>query len=1227
LINVVASPHFFLVFRHVRKAGVQASYLLVVIMAGLLCSTSHAQTATAHFSGSQFKMPFTSLNNPRQVAVDANGTLYIADSSNNRVLKETLSGGSYTQTTIGTGLNSPLGVAVDANGNVYIVDSGRLMKETLSGVSYTQSTISSNVGVAWSVAVDANGNVFVADPQGGRVLRETPSGNGYIESTIGTGLSLPDAVTVDGMGNVYVADRGINQVVKETLSDGSYTQSLVTSGLSYPSSVAVDGSGNVYIATYGTAESPQGSRVFKETLSNGSYTQSIVGSSPYYLVGPIYIAVDNNGRLFIDYYGGMLQERSSAADFGLANVATPSSPISLIFTFDTAGTINKPAVVTQGVSGLDFTDAGTGTCTTLGATFSYTQGASCTVDVIFKPISTGRRYGAAVLQSGSGTVIATGYVHGTGVGPQANFLPGTRSNLSLGNVVSPYAIAADAGGSLYITEAVSANSPQNAVVKETWTGNGYTQSTVATALAYPVGVAVDGAGNVYIADQNGTKVLKETPQIGGGYTLSAAFTNLGNVESVAVDGSGNVYIGSIAYGVLKETLIAGNYTQSTIARTVYSYGIAVDEQENVYLSDTPNNQILKETLSNGSYIQTTIATSISGSPHGIAIDGSGNLYIANPFNNQLVKETVSGSGYTQSTIATEMNNILGVVVDSSGNIFASSPVGNSVWKLDFADPPSLSFATTTAGSTSSAQTVTVNNIGNAPLSFPIPASGTNPSVPANFILNSTSSVACPLVGANSSTSGTLDAGSNCQLPISFAPTSGGTISGSLVLTDTSLNAAVPGYATQSIALSGTALDLPILSFAAIAAQTYGNPPFTVNATSASTGAVTYAVASGPATILGSTVTLTGTGTVVLNASQAANGNYGPATATTSFTVAPITPTLNFAAIAAQTYGNPPFTVNATSASSGAVTFIVASGPATISGSTVTLTGAGTVVLNVSQAANGNYGPTTATTSFTVAPITPTLNFAAIAAQTYGNPPFTVNATSASSGAVTFTVASGPATISGSTVTLTGAGTVVLNASQVARGNYGPATATTSFTVVAQTFTLTPSSSSGSGSATTIPGGTASYSLTLTPSAGTTFPNPVTLSATGLPTGAIATFSPATLPAGSGATPVALAIQTSSSQTAHDDNSPLTGTFAPVALGVLLLPTMGTKLTRKPLWKMSRLMAMLALVAVSVGGVMSLSGCSSNGSSSPVARNYTIVVTAKDVTTGAQTSTTLTLTVN
>jgi hypothetical protein len=316
-------------------------------------------------------------------------------------------------------------------------------------------------------------------------------------------------------------------------------------------------------------------------------------------------------------------------------------------------------------------------------------------------------------------------------------------------------------------------------------------------------------------------------------------------------------------------------------------------------------------------------------------------------------------------------------------------------------------------------------------------------------------------------------------------------------------AATTNYTAATASISFTVNpETPTLTFAAIAAHTFGDAPFTVSATSASTGAVTYSVTSGPATVAGNTVTLTGGGTVVLGASQAANGNYGTATGSISFTVNPATPTLSFAAISTHTFGDAPFTVSATSASSGAVTYSVTSGPATVAGNTVTLTGVGTVVLGASQAATSDYTAATASTSFTVNIGVPTLTFTAIPAHAFGDAPFTVSATSASNGAVTYTVTSGPATIAGNTVTLTGVGTVVLGASQAATANYTSATASTSFAVnigvPTLTFAAIPTHTYGDApftvSATSASSGAVTYSVTSGPA--TIAGNTVTLTGAG-----------------------------------------------------------------------------------------------------------------------------------
>ena len=305
----------------------------------------------------------------------------------------------------------------------------------------------------------------------------------------------------------------------------------------------------------------------------------------------------------------------------------------------------------------------------------------------------------------------------------------------------------------------------------------------------------------------------------------------------------------------------------------------------------------------------------------------------------------------------------------------------------------------------------------------------------------------------------MSATSNSTGAFTYSVVSGpATISGSTVtLTGTGTvtlmasEAADSNYAaaTRNATFTVTA-GTPTISFT-VANQAYGTAPFAVAATSNSTGAFTYSVVSGPATISGSTVTLTGVGTVVLQASEAADSNYAAATKNATFTVTAGTPAISFT-VGNQTYGTAPFAVSATSNSTGAFTYSVVSGPATISGSTVTLTGVGSVTLMASEAADSNYAAATKNATFTVTAGAPTISFT-VANQTYGTAPFTVAATSNSTGAFTYSVVSGPATISGSTVTLTGVGTVTLMASEAADSNYAAATKNATFTVTAGTPTI------------------------------------------------------------------------------------------------------------------------------------------------------------------------------
>ncbi|MFA6961944.1 MAG: immunoglobulin domain-containing protein [Opitutaceae bacterium] len=308
-------------------------------------------------------------------------------------------------------------------------------------------------------------------------------------------------------------------------------------------------------------------------------------------------------------------------------------------------------------------------------------------------------------------------------------------------------------------------------------------------------------------------------------------------------------------------------------------------------------------------------------------------------------------------------------------------------------------------------------------------------------------------------------------------------------------------ATNSAAPSGISSNTASLTlaqtitFGALSGKTYGNAPFTVSATASSSLTPTFSIVSGPATISGSTITITGVGTVVVRASQAGNTSYAAATAVDqSFSVAQAAQTITFGALSSKTYGNAAFTVSATASSSLTPTFSIFSGPATISGSTITLTGVGTVVVRASQSGNANYSAATAVDqSFSVAQATQTITFGTLSGKSYGDASFTVSATASSSLTPTFSIFSGPATLSGSTVTITGAGTVVVRASQTGNTNYAAATPVDqSFSVAqaAQTITFGTLSSKAYGDVPFTVSATASSGLTPTFSI---FSGPATIS--------------------------------------------------------------------------------------------------------------------------------------
>jgi len=252
-------------------------------------------------------------------------------------------------------------------------------------------------------------------------------------------------------------------------------------------------------------------------------------------------------------------------------------------------------------------------------------------------------------------------------------------------------------------------------------------------------------------------------------------------------------------------------------------------------------------------------------------------------------------------------------------------------------------------------------------------------------------------------------------------------------------------ATLDITIATQTITFPTLA----SPVTYGASPVTLNATASSGLTVSYTV-SGPATISGSTLTFTGAGTVVVTASQAGNSSYSAATSVPQTIIvnpATLSITVNSTTRA---YGatNPTFTgtptgfVNGDTAVSTGLNYSSAATAASQPG-TYTITAS---LGNLTAAQNYSLNVTDGTLTVTAA--ANTITFAQLTPVPYGTPPATLNATSSSGLPVSFT-ASGPATVSGNLLTITGAGTVVVTATQAGNTDYSAATP------VLQTLTVNP----------------------------------------------------------------------------------------------------------------------------------------------------------------------------
>jgi sugar lactone lactonase YvrE len=654
-----------------------------------------------------------------------------------------------------------------------------------------------------------------------------------------------------------------------------------------------------------------------------------------------------------------------------------------------------------GQSGAVTVDPGTLTSTTLSGT------------------QTPAAYGSAV--DGAGDVFVVDNANGAVL----ELAAGTFSQSTVESGLSgPTALALDGAGDLYVTSGGSVIMVPN----ENGTLNASDQSTVnITGLGSAQGLAVDANGDLYVTDATNGDVL-ELPSLGAQTTIASGLTS---PYGVAVDAAFNVYVAT--NDAVTQYPAGGG--QPVPYGTGYSnpQGIAVDAAGAVYVADSGNNRIVMVTPGGAS--QSTLTITGISAPQGVSVDASDDLYVTESNSVIQVNRTQAAQLNFPTTNVGSTSATQTVTVTDAGN--AALQVSNLVISANFASEPSggadctsstelsaggqceigVAFAPTVSGTLTGTVSLSDNALNNAstqtvPLSggatqvaqtitFPAPASPApyNSSFPVSATSTSRLTVTITASGVCSISSGTVTMTSGtgtCTLTASQSGNAEYSAAANVVRTVTAT------LASQSITVTVPAPPTATLksSFTVVASATSGLP-------------VAFS-SSGGCTNVNGTYTMASSGSKVCTETMNAAGNSdysaAPQVVESTSVAKAITPTVSFTgAPASATYGTS-FTVMASSNSTSTPTF-TATGSCTINTTTLLVTmtsGTGTCTMTATWAPNDVYAGATATQKTTAEKAASVITWPNPAPITYGTPlsATQLDATANAAGTFVYTPASG-----------------------------------------------------------------------------------------------------------------------------------------------------------------------------------------------------------------------------
>lgn len=236
---------------------------------------------------------------------------------------------------------------------------------------------------------------------------------------------------------------------------------------------------------------------------------------------------------------------------------------------------------------------------------------------------------------------------------------------------SPGAVAVDNEGTVYVT-----NQTMYGRVVTLAAGSSTPTVKPFSGLYEPQGVAVDGAGKIYVSDFNNRVVALAA---GSNSQVELPFDGLNYPEGITVDAQGAVYVADRGNNRVVK-LAPGSSTQTVLPFNGLKHpdGVAVDADGNVYVTDTDNNRVLK--LAAGTTNQTVLPIAGLSAPWGIAVDSAGAIYVTEHDDNVVVKLAPGATAATELPF-TGLNTPLSVAVDKDGNVYVADRGNGRVLKL------------------------------------------------------------------------------------------------------------------------------------------------------------------------------------------------------------------------------------------------------------------------------------------------------------------------------------------------------------------------------------------------------------------------------------------------------------------------------------------------------------------------------------------------------------------